>query len=242
MSEKHVIRAIVGTAAGLALAIAVPLAASAHVTVNPNTADPGSYKSVQFRVPNESETASTIRLEVQLPTDTPFLSVLYEPVPGWTATITESPLPTPVVVEGNTITQAATKIVFEAVDGGIHPGQMQNFTVSLGPVPEVGSILLPAIQTYDDGTIAEWTSTPAEVAADETLEPAPVLYVQDAPPSAAEPASAPSATPDAAAPVAASNDPAAGIALGLSIAGLIIAAGAAVLAAIAVAQGRKKVS
>ena len=61
---------------------AAPLAASAHVTVNPNTADPGSYATVQFRVPNESETATTTRVEVQLPTDTPFIYAAYEPIPG----------------------------------------------------------------------------------------------------------------------------------------------------------------
>ncbi|KAA9107509.1 YcnI family protein [Microbacterium rhizomatis] len=247
MFEKHIFRAVAGATAGLALAIGIPLAASAHVTVTPNTADPGSYKSVQFRVPNESEAASTVRLEVQLPTDTPFLSVLYEPVPGWTTTVTESTLPAPVVVDGNTITQAATKVVFEAVDGGIRPGQLQNFTLSLGPVPEVGSIVLPAIQTYDDGTVSEWTATPAQVAADDTLEPAPVLYVQDAAPGDAHGAShgaspAPSATATEGGSATASSDPSSGIALGVSIAGLVLAAGAAVLAAIALARGRSKVS
>ncbi len=55
MSRKTTLRrTLVGLAAGAALAIAVPLAASAHVTVNPNTATAGSYATVNFRVPTES--------------------------------------------------------------------------------------------------------------------------------------------------------------------------------------------
>ena len=233
-----------GLTAGVALAIAVPLAASAHVTVDPNTAEPGSYASVVFRVPNESETASTIKLEVALPTDTPFTSVRYEPIPGWTTTIVRSTLPEPVEVAGNTVTEAATSIVWEAEAGtGIAQGQFQNMTVSLGPVPEVGSILLPTVQTYDDGEVAEWTATPDEVAADDTLMPAPVLYVTDTPPtdehSAGHSAEA-TTDEDATATVTAAADPQSGVALGLSIAALVVAALAAVLAALGLARRPRK--
>ena len=41
---------VAAVAGGLTLALAVP--ASAHVTVNPNTATPGGYTKVTFRVPN----------------------------------------------------------------------------------------------------------------------------------------------------------------------------------------------
>lgn len=162
MSSRNTYRrALTGAALGIVLAVGVPLAASAHVTVNPGTADPGSYTQVQFRVPNESETAETVRLEVTLPSDTPFTSVRYEPVPGWTATITTATLPQPVEVGGNTITEAPTSIVWQADPGvGIGQGEFVNFPVSLGPVPDVGSVLLPAVQTYDDGKVAEWTATP----------------------------------------------------------------------------------
>ena len=51
--------------AALALAMAAT-AASAHVTANPNTAEPGSYGKVSFRVPNEEQEpehpAPTVRL------------------------------------------------------------------------------------------------------------------------------------------------------------------------------------
>lgn len=237
-------RALVGLAAGAALAIAAPLAASAHVTVNPNTATPGSYATVNFRVPTESETASTVKLEVDLPTDTPLSAVLVQPVPGWTATVEKGALPAPVEVEGNTISDAALKIVWQADPGvGIGQDQFQVFSAVLGPVPDTGSIVLPATQTYSDGEVVDWAATPDEVAADDTLEPAPVLYITDTPPSAEHSHSGhgtASAAPAADAQTTAGASDSSGVALGLSIAALVIAAAGAVLGALAFARRGKR--
>lgn len=238
-------RALAGAAVGLALVLGVPLAASAHVTVNPNTATPGSYATVNFRVPTESETASTVKVEVTLPTDTPLTAVLVQPVPGWTATVEKGALPAPVEVDGNTISDGPLKIVWQADPGaGIGQDQFQNFSAVLGPVPDTGHIVLPAVQTYSDGEVVNWSATPDEVAADDTLEPAPVLYINDAPPATGHGASHDTAT---AAPAddhdmaaASSTDGSAGAALGLSIAALVIGIGGAVLGALAFARRPKK--
>ena len=248
MSRKTTLRrALVGLTAGAALAIAAPLAASAHVTVNPNTATPGSYATVNFRVPTESETASTVKLEVDLPTDTPLSAVLVQLVPGWTATVEKGALPAPVEVEGNTITDAALKIVWQADPGvGIGQDQFQIFSAVLGPVPDTGSLVLPATQTYSDGEVVDWAATPDEVAADDTLEPAPVLYINDTPPSGEHShsghgtASAASAAPDATDAAAAASSDSSGVAVGLSIAALVIAAAGAVLGALAFARRPKR--
>ncbi|MBB3157433.1 uncharacterized protein YcnI [Microbacterium proteolyticum] len=249
MSRKTTLRrALVGLAAGAALAVSAPLAASAHVTVNPDTATPGSYATVNFRVPTESETASTVKLEVTLPTDTPLSAVLVQPVPGWTATVEKGALPVPVEVDGNTLTDAALKIVWQADPGvGIGQDQFQVFSAVLGPVPDTGHLVLPAAQSYSDGTVVDWAATPDEVAADDTLEPAPVLYVNDAPPSGGHghshgTASAEPATDDStmATASAAASDDSSGVALGLSIAALVVAAAGAVLGALAFARRPKR--
>lgn len=169
----------VGTAlgAGLLLAIAAPLSASAHVTISTNTAAAGSYSIVTFKVPNESETAGTNKVEISLPADTPFASVSYVPVPGWTAELVETTLPEPVAVGESEITDAVTSVVFTADEGSeIVDGQLQMFSLSVGPVPDTGSIVLPVEQTYDDGTVSDWSDT-----AEDADHPAPVLYVNDAP-------------------------------------------------------------
>ena len=247
MSRKTILRrALIGLTAGAALAIAVPLAASAHVTVNPDTATPGSYATVNFRVPTESETASTVKLEVTLPTDTPLSAVLVQPVPGWTATVEKGALPAPVEVDGNTLTQAPLRIVWQADPGvGIGQDQFQIFSAVLGPVPDTGSIVLPATQTYSDGEVVDWAATPDEVAADDTLEPAPVLYINDTPPSGEHSHSGHStatASPDAdeMTTTSASSDDSSGVAVGLSIAALVVAVAGAVLGALAFARRPKR--
>jgi uncharacterized protein YcnI len=238
MPRNALTRTLAGLGAGLALAVAVPLAASAHVTINPNQAAAGSYAYVTFRVPNESETASTVALDIHLPTDTPFTYVGYQPVAGWTGALTTGTLPTPVQIAGNTITEAPTDLVLTAAPGsGVAPGQLQTFVVALGAVPDVGSVVIPVTQTYSDGKVVEWKATPAQVAADDSLEPAPVLYVNDAPPASGHGATATaSAEPVAAAPA---SDASSGVALGLSIAAIVIAAGGALLAALALGRRRR---
>ncbi|HWV79396.1 MAG TPA: YcnI family protein [Isoptericola sp.] len=167
-----------------AAALAVPAlvlgaaAASAHVTVTPDTAEAGSYATLTVKVPNESPEASTTAVRLDLPTDTPFTSVSVEPVPGWTAKVTQAALPEPVEVHGSTVTEAPASIEWTAddADAAIAPGEFLRFTVSAGAVPDgVEQLVLPATQTYSDGDVVAWDQ---EASGDEEPElPAPVLQV-----------------------------------------------------------------
>ena len=217
--------------AGAALAVAAPLAALAHVTVDPGQADAGSYALITVTVPNESETEKTNRVELTLPTDTPFTSVRFVPVPGWDAELVRSELPEPVMVGESEITEAVTSIVWTAQAGAeIGDGELLLLPISLGPVPDVGSIVLAADQTYTDGTVVSWSET-----GENAEKPAPVLYVNDEPVGhhgAAEDSDDSSHGEDHAndaehAEAAASSDP---VARGLAIAGLVAGLGALVAA------------
>ncbi|MEJ6489443.1 YcnI family protein [Leucobacter sp. USCH14] len=238
-------RLAIGVGAGAVFAIGAPLAASAHVTVTPEQADAGGWSYLTFRAPTESDTASTTKLEFHLPKDTPFTHVSYQPVTGWTAEVTEETLPEPVDVLGNTVSDAPTEVVYTAEDGGIAPGQVQMFTLSVGPVADTGSIPIPVTQTYSDGTVVEWAATPEQLEEDDTLDPAPVLWVNDAPPAddhhsagGGHGADHAEAADDAG---AGANDAAStnGVTLGLSVAALVIAAGGVLLGAVALSRSRK---
>jgi uncharacterized protein YcnI len=183
-------RALAALGAGALLAVAVPLSASAHVTLTQNTASPGSSVILTFKVPNESaDGATTTALTVSLPTDHPLVSVRFVPQGGWTATATTEKLPEPVKKGDDTITQAVTKVTWTAADGGGIPvGGLGLFQLQVGPIPDVGRLSLPADQTYSDGSVVSWSETTANA-----QHPAPVLYVNDAPPAA--PGSTPSASP-----------------------------------------------
>ncbi|MGY1771184.1 YcnI family copper-binding membrane protein [Blastococcus sp. SYSU D00813] len=164
--------AAVATAALLTTGIGT---ASAHVRVSSADAAPGGFGELTFRVPNESDTASTVSLRVQVPAETPLASVSVKPVPGWTATTTTGPIDPPVDVHGTEVTEAVTEITWTAdAGGGIAPGEYQTFSISAGPMPEVDSITFPAIQTYDDGTEQAWIEPTVE-GEEEPESPAPVL-------------------------------------------------------------------
>jgi periplasmic copper chaperone A len=149
--------------------------ASAHVNVSSADAAPGGYGELTFRVPNESDTASTIKLRVQIPTETPLASVSTKPVAGWTATLTKGAVNPPIDVHGNEVSEAVTEITWTAESGaGIKPGEYQAFSISGGPFPDVDALAFPAVQTYDDGTESAWIE-PALDGQAEPEHPAPVL-------------------------------------------------------------------
>lgn len=219
---QSLLKISVAAGAGILLALAVPLSASAHVTVTPGAAVAGSYTLLTLKVPNESATASTNKIELSIPAATPFSSVSYVPVPGWTTELIRTTLPAPVTVNDNKVTEAVTSVVWTAQTGAeIVAGQLQTFQLSVGPVPDTGSIILPAEQTYTDGTVVKWADT-----AKDAEHPAPVLYVNDAAPTAAHGSATVSAgSPDTG--VAASDDV---LARMLGLGGLVLGAIAVVIA------------
>jgi uncharacterized protein YcnI len=167
---RAALTASVALGLGIALALVPTAAASAHVTLDENTAEAGSYALLTFKVPNESETAATTRVTVHLPTDTPFVSVRTVPVAGWQAEIVVGELPQPVEIGDTTVTEAATSIVWTATGTGIGDGELGLFPFSVGPVPDVGSLQLPVDQGYSDSSVVAWAG-----------DDVPVLYVNDAP-------------------------------------------------------------
>ena len=171
--------AVVGTAAGVVLLGALP--ASAHVTVSSTDAAPGGFGKLVFRVPTESDTASTIGVTVNLPADTPFAFVSVKPKPGWSVKSTTTKLDEPVTVGDYNLTKAVSKVTWTAQQGtDIAPGEFDEFEISAGPFPEgADSMSFPAVQTYDDGEVVKW-SQPAVEGEEEPELPAPTLELASA--------------------------------------------------------------
>jgi len=166
--------AVATLAFGLALSGTV---AQAHVTARADTTTTGEFSAVTFRVPNESPKASTVRVSVELPQQTPLLYVSSKPVPGWKVVTTEAKLPEPVESYGTTITKAARTVTWSADPGSeIAPGQYQEFSVSVGPLPAAGTLSLPAVQTYSDGEVVAWDQ-PTPEGGEEPEHPAPAVVV-----------------------------------------------------------------
>jgi uncharacterized protein YcnI len=218
-----VLAALIGL---LALGIGV---ASARVTVSSPDAAAGGFGKVVFRVPDESDTATTVRLRIQLPTDTPLASVSYQPVAGWTATLTRTQLDPPVTGEdGDEITEAVSVVEFVAEPGvGIAPGQFEEFALSLGRFPDVDELSFSTVQTYSDGTESAWIE-PTVQGQPEPERPAPVLSLAAASDSAAAGTGDTTAAADHTHDGGTTNEPA-GLALFLALLALFVGGSGVVL-------------
>jgi uncharacterized protein YcnI len=169
--------AVVALATVAVLGVAAP--ASAHVTVSAQSAVQGGYTKVTFRVPNEKDDASTVKLEVVLPDKQPIASVSVKPVQGWTVNPEKTKLPTPVKTDDGDVTEAITKITWTADPNTvIKAGQFQEFDVSLGPLPKVDQLVFKALQHYSDGEVVRWIEEPTP--GNEPENPAPVLKLTKA--------------------------------------------------------------
>ncbi|TJZ50268.1 DUF1775 domain-containing protein [Streptomyces piniterrae] len=168
-----------GIAAGSVLLLAVP--AFAHVSVQPDgQAEKGGIATVNFKVPNERDDASTVKLEVTLPTDHPLAFAMPQPVPGWKVEVTKTKLDKPLEMHGEKINEAPSKITWTADDKGVEPGQFQQFPVVLGQLPEdADQVVFKALQTYSNKEVVRWIEPTKEGAA-EPENPAPVLELAEA--------------------------------------------------------------
>ncbi|MEU2547228.1 YcnI family protein [Streptomyces roseolus] len=202
----------VALAAGTAAASVVLLSgtAFAHVSVQPQgEAAKGGYATVNIKVPNERDNASTVKLEVSFPLDHPLASVMPQPVPGWKAEVTKAKLDKPLTLHGKQINEAVSKVTWTADGSKIGPGQFQQFPLSLGQLPEdADQLVLKAVQTYDNDEVVRWIEE--QKGSEEPQNPAPVLKLSAAAADHHGGGAAPTATADAAADAKAGHEDGAG--------------------------------
>ncbi|WP_051854243.1 MULTISPECIES: DUF1775 domain-containing protein [unclassified Streptomyces] len=155
--------AVLGTAAGALLLLTGT--ASAHVRVFAEGPKEGNPATLRFRVPSEKADATTVRVDVTLPTGVTSTSA--PPAPGWTRRAI------PASEDG------ATHIVWTATAGHeLKPDRHRYFDVRVGPLPKKPSIAFDVAQTYSDGTTVNWNERQT---GDKVPDfPAPVLVLDAA--------------------------------------------------------------
>ncbi len=154
-------------AALLALALLVPAAAQAHVTVQPSEAPEGAYTVLDVRVPNETDSENTTKIAVQFPEG--FGDVSYQPVPGWKVEVVHDKLAKPIQTDDGPITEGVKEVIFSG--GKLAPGEFQDFPLSVQIPGNAGEELtFKAVQTYE-GEVVRWIGGP------EAEHPAPRVLV-----------------------------------------------------------------
>src|SRR5262245_40184481 len=123
------------------LAFAAP--ASAHVTLNPAEGEAGGYARLDLTVPNESDKAVTTKIEVNLPEDAPLASVQTKAIDGWKITTKTRKLDKPLDMHGREIDEVVSKVTWTADSkkDGIQVDQFGEFAVSVGPLPDKGTLV-----------------------------------------------------------------------------------------------------
>jgi periplasmic copper chaperone A len=150
-----------------ALALLVPAAAGAHVTLQPNEAPEGAYTVLDVRVPNESEDENTTKVAVQFPDG--FGDVSYQAVPGWKVKVVHAKLKKPIQTDDGPVTEGVKEVIFSG--GKLAPGEFQDFPLSLQIPGKAGEELtFKAVQTYER-EVVRWIGAP------ETEHPAPQVLV-----------------------------------------------------------------
>ena len=216
-------------AVGAALFALGALPASAHIRVSAEgAATPGSYAQLAFRVPTERDDASTTAVQVLMPADQPLASVSVQPHPGWTAEVHKKTLAQPLQTDDGPVNQVVSDVVFTAQTPqvAIAPGQFDEFSLLVGPLPNAPSMAFPANQTYSDGQVVAWNQSAAP-GAPEPEHPSPTLTIGPAG-SDSDSAAAPSDAGSSATP-----------ALVVGIIALALAVAALALLGVALRRGRR---
>jgi uncharacterized protein YcnI len=170
-------RTVLGTAFAGALLALTALPASAHIVVTVPGGTNDGLGNLNFQVHNESDTATAVKVSVELPTKTPFAEVNPFVVQNWTITKSETTFDKPVKSGDFNLSKAVTQVTWTAKPGyEIPSGQLQNFMLNVGPFPETGTLEFPITVTLSDGTTVNWNE-PAPADGSEAEHPTPSLDV-----------------------------------------------------------------
>ena len=221
--------------AGLLLAVAVPLSASAHIEITPDSTAAGSYSDLTFSVPHGCDGSPTTKIAIDIPESV--VSVTPTVNPNWTIEKVSVKLAKPIAdSEGNSITERVGQVVYTATTP-LAPDERDTFTLSV-PLPEdaAGKTLeFPVTQTCEAGS-TEWNQkTPA--GGEEPEHPAPAITVTAATAEGHDHAAETVSTTDAAASTAQAGPDV--LARVLGVAGLIVGVVGIVIAVVSRRRGSR---
>src|SRR5215216_6486064 len=137
------VRALVLSMACVLMLLA-PGVAWAHVTVSPKEVPADSYQVLTVRAPTEKDIPTT-EIRVEVPEG--FTVTGVRPVPGWQSDFEED---------------AGVIRAITWSGGEIQPQEFQEFAIQAKTPEETGEYSWRVYQTYEDGSVVQWTGLPEE--------------------------------------------------------------------------------
>lgn len=167
------------SAAVLSAVLALPSAASAHVTLEARQAVAGSTHKAVIRVPHGCEGSPTTAVRIRIPDGA--LGVKPQPKPGWTVSVVREKLPIPVTdAHGNQVTETVREVAWSG--GRLLDEHYDEFALRLQlPATPNVTIHFPVVQQCEKG-VHRWIEIPeAGRSRSDYREPAPELRLVPAP-------------------------------------------------------------
>ena len=166
-------RRLAALGAALALVLCLPAAASAHISVHPNTVPAGAFATLDVRVPGEEEGAYAWKVAMQLPPG--FIDADTENVPGWSVETKTKKLAKPIETDDGPIEEEVSEVIWtgDKKEGKLENGTFAQFPLSVA-IPESYEgkpLAFKTLEYYSNGNVARWIGTP------ESEYPAPTINV-----------------------------------------------------------------
>lgn len=166
-------RRLAALGAALAVVLCLPAAASAHISVHPNTVPAGAFATLDVRVPGEEEGAYAWKVAMQLPPG--FIDADTENVPGWSVETKTEKLAKPIETDDGPIEEEVSEIVWtgDKKEGKLENGTFAQFPLSVA-IPESYEgkpLAFKTLEYYSNGNVARWIGSP------EAEYPAPTINV-----------------------------------------------------------------
>jgi uncharacterized protein YcnI len=159
-----------------ALWLAGCIAASAHVTVQPNEAVAGGYLQTAFSISHGCDGSATVAVRVKLPDGV--LSVKPQQKPGWSVEVKmralQGPLPS---LHGHSITETVDEVAWR---GGSLPDHLYDTFGLMMKLPDSPgrTLYFPVVQDCERG-VHRWIEIPqAGQGGAELREPAPAVRLK----------------------------------------------------------------
>lgn len=224
-----------------AVALLLPAAAQAHVSVHPNTVPEGAFATLNVRVPGEEENAYAYKVATLLPAG--FTDVSIQNVPDWTAKVVTKKLAKPIQTDDGPVTEEVSQVIWtgnKSVDGRLDNGRFMQFPLSIAMPEHIAgkSLAFKTLEYYSNGKVVHWIGSPS------AEFPAPTVNITDKggvlqDVAGGEAGPAPGDAPGAEATPSSSSSSSGGAGKGLGIAALILGALGLLAGGAALARSRR---
>jgi uncharacterized protein YcnI len=152
------VKPVKSIALAVCIALVAPAAATAHISIHPNTVPAGAFATLQVQMPGEQEGAHVTQLDMLLPPG--FTSVNYENLAGWSVRVVNQKVSPPIQTDEGPVNEEVSQIVWSwsGPQGVVDNNQFIRFPLAVAiPSNVAGQALqFKAVQHYSNGQVVHW--------------------------------------------------------------------------------------